>query len=99
MVNLHGAMVNLHGAMVSLHSAMVSLHSVMVSIHGDLVSLHGAMLSLHGAMLSYNFICSGGLGGVIVPVPVSETTVHNNSIPSRAATNTVIVFAAALEAR
>jgi hypothetical protein len=61
------------------------------------IELFGA---LHKKQRKKNyFICSGALGGIIVPVPVSETTVHDNSASSSAATNTVIVFAAALESR
>jgi hypothetical protein len=82
MVSLHDDLVSLHGSMLSLYGAMVSHHGAIMSHHGAMVSLHGDLVRLHGAMLYHNdanIICSGAWGGIIVPVPVSETTIHKKN--------------------
>ncbi len=43
-------------------------------------------------------ICSGAWGGIIISLPVLDTTVHDNSRSSSSATMDTIVLAAALEA-
>ncbi len=89
---------SLLGIMLSLHGTLVSLHGAMVSLHGDLVlQRHGELLLCHGDACIY-LQQHYRQGNHIQYVPVSETTVHDNSTSSRVATNATIVFAAALEA-